>query len=100
MTKRRTTGEQISDIDKKMQQLTAQKRMLESRKKVEDRKARTKRLIHIGAEVESVLGKPIEDEDLSKLKKFLLDQEARGKYFSRAMEVTDKEEVDKGEADA
>ena len=38
-----------------------------------------------GASVESVLGRPIEKDDLPNLIKFLEDQENRGRWFSKAM---------------
>lgn len=85
MTARRTTAERIEEIEKKEAQMKALKRQLKQKEAVENRKARTKRLIMIGAEVEKVLGKPIEANDLPKLVKFLESQEARGHFFSRAM---------------
>ena len=51
----------------------------------DERKKRTKRLIEVGAAVESVLKQPIEKEDLPKLIHFLEQQEERGNYFSKAM---------------
>jgi TusA-related sulfurtransferase len=50
----------------------------------------------IGGAVESVLGAPIEKEDIPKLIGFLKRQEANGKFFSKAMQKevnTDMEEV-------
>ena len=47
-------------------------------------------------QVESVLGAPIEEEDIPKLIGFLKKQEANGKFFSKAMQKetnTDMEEV-------
>ncbi len=85
MARRRTTTEQIEDIIKKEHQMKAKEKQLIARKKEEDRKARTRRLILIGAEVENILGRPIEKKDLPKLSKFLKDQERRGNYFSNAM---------------
>jgi hypothetical protein len=85
MTKRRTTSERIADLEKRQAQIVAQKKQLQKREAAENRKARTRRLIMIGAEVEKILGKPIEEHDLPKLKRFLESQEARGHYFSRAM---------------
>lgn len=61
------------------------KKQLERRKKDEEARIRTHRLIEVGASVESVLGCPIEKEDLPKLIGFLKRQEANGKYFSKAM---------------
>ena len=46
--------------------------------------------------MESVLGAPIEEEDIPKLIGFLKKQEANGKFFSKAMQKetnTDMEEV-------
>lgn len=85
MTARRTTAERIEEIEKKEAQMKALKKQLKRKEAVENRKARTKRLIMIGAEVEKVLGKPIEANDLPKLVRFLESQESRGHYFSRAM---------------
>lgn len=58
---------------------------LNAEKKDEEARARTHRLIEVGAAVESVLGCPVTKEDLPKLIAFLKRQEANGKYFSRAM---------------
>lgn len=88
-----TQDETIKKLSRKLDQLDALQRQLQQRKKETERKARTRRLIHIGAEVESVYGKPIWDDDLPKLRKFLMDQEARGKFFSRAMEKEKGEEI-------
>ena len=85
MTKRRTTSERIADLEKRQAQIISQKKQLQKRVAAENRKARTKRLIMIGAEVEKILGKPIEECDLPKLKRFLESQESRGHYFSKAM---------------
>lgn len=85
MTKRRTTSERIADLEKRQAQIISQKKQLQKRVAAENRKARTKRLIMIGAEVEKILGKPIEEYDLPKLKRFLESQESRGHYFSKAM---------------
>ena len=100
---KKTYGERISELEKKEQEsieatkkLIAQRKELEKRKKAEESKKRTHRLCQIGGAVESVLGCPIEEEDLPKLIGFLKKQEANGKFFSKAMQkesVTDMEEV-------
>ena len=59
------------------------------REKEIQRKARTKRLIEVGGAVESVLGHPIEKEDIPNLIAFLEQQEKRGNYFSKAMKKID-----------
>lgn len=75
----------IREIEKKIAQKEAYERQLRSRESEKKRKARTRRLIRIGAEVESVYGHPIEEEDLPKLRKFLTEQEARGRFLSKAL---------------
>ena len=85
MAARKTTGEMIAEIEKKQEQMNARKKQLLKRETAENRKARIKRLIMIGAEVEKILGRPIEEKDLPKLIRFLENQEARGHFFSRAM---------------
>ena len=80
----------------KAKRYAAQKKELLKRKKAEESKKRTHRLCQIGGAVESVLGAPIEEEDIPKLIGFLKRQEANGKFFSKAMQKevnTDMEEV-------
>lgn len=64
----------------------AQKRELQKRQKAEENKKRTHRLCVVGGAVESVLGCPIEEKDISNLIGFLKRQEANGRYFSKAMQ--------------
>lgn len=70
----------------KAKRYAAQKRELQKRQKAEESKKRIHRLCVIGGAVESVLGCPIEEEDIPKLISFLKKQEANGKYFSKAMQ--------------
>ena len=107
MTKKEKTEEKLvsglhcepETVKEEMQatkKLIAQRKELEKRKKAEESKKRTHRLCQIGGAVESVLGCPIEEEDLPKLIGFLKRQETNGKFFSKAMQkelVTDMEEV-------
>lgn len=90
MSSRKTTAELLEDLELKESQIAARKKALKQRAREEERRARTHRLIEIGAEVESVLGHPIEKEDLPKLRNFLENQERRGYFFSKAMEKTDE----------
>lgn len=90
---KKSIEERIGDKDAEMQkylekakQIQEQKRILERQKKEADRKARTKRLIEIGASVESVLGREFKDGDIIRLMNFLKAQERSGRYFSKAME--------------
>lgn len=91
---RRTLDERIQscttkeeEMLEKLKQFQAQRKQLEKRKKEEERKIRTHRLIQIGGAVESVLGRPVTEEDVPKLIAFLKKQESNGKYFSRAMQT-------------
>lgn len=70
----------------KAKKYAAQKRELQKRQKAEESRKRTHRLCVIGGAVESVLGYPIEEEDIPKLIGFLKRQEANGRYFSKAMQ--------------
>ena len=78
----------------------AQKKQLEKRRKEEERKIRTHRLIEIGAAVESVLGRCIELEEIPKLIAFLNKQEANGKFFSKAMQKGPDTDMKKEEVGA
>lgn len=78
----------------KAKRYAAQKRELQRRQKAEENKKRTHRLCVIGGAVESVLGCPIEEDDIPKLIRFLKRQEANGRYFSKAMQ---KEQIPKTE---
>ena len=60
MSEIRSTEERIAELDKKMEQIKAQKKAILQREKEIQRKARTRRLIEVGGAVESVLGHPIE----------------------------------------
>ena len=78
----------------KARRYAAQKKELLRRQKAEENKNRTHRLCVIGGVVESVLGCPIEEEDIPKLIGFLKRQEANGRYFSKAMQ---REQIPKSE---
>ena len=86
----------IEKLAQELKRYEAQKKQLEKRRNEEERKKRTHRLIEIGAAVESVLGRCIENEEIPKLIAFLNKQESNGKFFSKAMQkepVTNTEEV-------
>ncbi len=92
MAGKRTLDERIQEKDNLMQQLLtkakqyeAQIRQLEKRKKEEERKARTHRLIIIGGVVSSVLNRDFVEGDDMRLMNFLKTQERNGNYFSKAM---------------
>ena len=81
----RSISDRLTAIEEKENKLKQQKKKLKAEQAKQARNARTKRLIEIGAEVESVLGRPIEREELPKLRAFLQQQEDRGRFFSKWM---------------
>lgn len=88
MANRKSIDEKLAELEEQKNQLKEKEKRLRAQQKEQERKARTKRLIEVGATVESVLGRPINKEDLSKLKTFLEQQEYRGNFFSKAMNIT------------
>lgn len=98
MSRRRTTEEQLTAVEEKLKKLEASKKQLAARKKEEDRKKRNHRLIVLGGQIEKILGRKLTDEDIPRIRRFLMDQERRGKYFSRAVqEKEDDTTEDAGE---
>ena len=92
MASKRTLDERIQEKDNLMQQLLtkakqyeAQIKQLEKRKKEEERRARTHRLITMGGVVSSVLNRDFIEGDDMRLMNFLKQQERNGGYFSKAM---------------
>ena len=91
MAEQKSSEERIAELDKRIEQIKAQKKAIIQREKQAERRARTKRLIEIGGAAESVLGRPFQEGDLQKFINFLKQQEIRGNYYSKAMNSsTDK----------
>ena len=70
--------ERITELDakreqkeKELAQLKAKQKKLQQQKNALDRKARTKRLIETGALVESILGRPVEPDDIEPIKQLI-----------------------------
>lgn len=82
---RKTIEEQIKALEEKEKTIKARKQQLQAKEKERERKARTHHLIEIGGAVESVLGRPIEKEELPKLIAFLKKQEEKGQFLSKAL---------------
>ena len=57
--------------EKELAQLKARQKKLQQQQKALERKARTKRLIETGALIESVLGRPVEQEDIEPIKQLI-----------------------------
>lgn len=72
-----TNEEQLKKIEEKLAVLQARKRELEAKEKDRVRKARTKRLIEIGASVESVFGREITKEELPQFMEWLRAKKER-----------------------
>lgn len=86
---KRSAEERISQLDKKMDELKAKKRAIQNREKEKERKARTKRLIRIGAEIEAYCG---EITDIEAFKKYL-------SVYAYAIKKTQKNETSKNTAE-
>ena len=80
--------ERLEKLKKQKEELKAKEKKLLAQKASAERKKRTKRLIEVGAAVESVLKQPIEKEDLPKLINFLEQQEERGLSLIHISEPT------------
>ena len=88
---KKTDAEKLADIEKKLEQLKAQKQTIIAREKEKERKERTHRLIQIGAEIESRLNFSFEDtkalcdyfnkfpESLNKVKKYIETEKLKNK---------------------
>ena len=70
--------ERIAELDakreqkeKELAQLKAKQKKLQQQQKALERKARTKRLIETGALIESILGRPVENEDIEPIKQLI-----------------------------
>lgn len=63
MAETKTAEEKLAELDEQIEKIKARKKAILSKQKEEERKARTKRLIAIGAEVEHYAGCPITDMD-------------------------------------
>ena len=70
--------ERIAELDakreqkeKELAQLKVRQKKLQQQQKALERKARTKRLIETGALIESVLGRPVEQEDIEPIKQLI-----------------------------
>lgn len=84
-----TAEEKLAKLREKQAQLKAQEKKIIAQENAKARKARTKRLIEIGAAAESILERPFQDNDLQKFLNFLKQQETNGNYYSKAMNNTD-----------
>jgi len=69
---------QIAELDakreqkeKELAQLKAKQKKLQQQQKALERKARTKRLIETGALIESILGRPVEQDDIEPIKQLI-----------------------------
>lgn len=86
MAERKTSEQKLAELDKKLAQLQEQRKAILQREKQAERKARTKRLIEVGAAVEAALGYALDTEEMrSALMHFLKQQEQRGNFVSKAV---------------
>ena len=90
-----TAEDKVKHYEKRIKALRESMKKQQKIVNKQKRTARTKRLIEIGAAAEKVLGAEIGSEDLPKFYSFLIGQEQRGGYFTKAMgvEARSKEEL-------
>lgn len=91
----KATSERIADIDKKIEQMKAQKRALQNRAKAQERKERNHRLIQIGVMVESYADCTIDNLDSFKV---FLEQYGRAIAETQNKNITTPniENIDRG----
>lgn len=88
----RPAEERAKEIEQKISQLEARKKAILARDKEAARKARTKRLIEIGAEVEAALGVTLDSPDQrAALGRHLRIQQAHGGIKGVTRPATDGE---------
>lgn len=76
MATRKSDAERLQELEKKMEQLKNQKKAIQARVSEQNRKARTRRLIQLGALSEKYFGCPdIEPEEFEKLLKHIVSTE-------------------------
>ena len=78
----KSVDERIKALQEKQKQLKAQENKLKAPQSQKKRTEEAHRKIEVGGAVESVLGRPIDHEELPRLISFLKAQEDRGHYFS------------------
>lgn len=90
---RKTDNEKLEEIQKKMEQLKEKEKQIKARQSQKERNARTRRFCVLGGEIEKLLDRKLDDADIGKIIAFLTNQEARGKFFSKALESDTNERV-------
>lgn len=84
--------ERLAELDKKLDQIKAQKRALQNRAKTEERKARTKRLIEIGATLESALEIEITKDMLPTLLEMMKQPKSKEILVSKLLNKSESNE--------
>lgn len=73
----RSYRDRIAELREKQEKLRQLEKDLISRQGVEERKARTRRHIRAGAEIETALGHDIEDDDLNMIRDYIRRMHSR-----------------------
>lgn len=84
MISRRTEEERLAELDQRMEQLKAKKQQLQAQINQKERKARTRRLIQIGAIFEQYFGVQVNEQVATNVIKNLHDlavREERGEIL-------------------
>ena len=101
MATKRSIQERMTDLEQhqqdcldKAKQYAAQLKKLKQEQKKEERNKRTRLLIRMGGVAESILQRPLEEDDIDRFLHFLNQQEQRGGYFTKAMAIPEPENTD------
>lgn len=78
--------QQIAELEEKQKQLQAKKRSLIAKQGHQKRKERTKRLIELGAEIESIFGKEIDKNEIIRWAK-------NGKHLQDTSNILDENDL-------
>lgn len=92
MASKRSLKERMDELEarerrsmEQAKQYEARRKRLAKKKAEEERKARTHRLVEIGAVAESVLGRAFDRDDMARFNRFLLREGISGSYYQNAM---------------
>lgn len=84
---------QLDEMLERAKKYQAELRGLQNKKKEEERRQRTHRLVEVGATVESVIKCPIQKNELPKLLAWLEEQEKNDRGFSKVLAASTEAET-------
>lgn len=85
--------EKTEELDEKIRILEERKKQYIKKEKAKIRQARTHRFCQLGGMIEKIAGRPLVDEDIERIERFLLKQNDNGGYFAKALDVDVKTDM-------